>query len=120
MSSVIPSFKPLAGFSWGRWLGSWVGVAMTPLFPMLNWIFAPYFSLEKILAYGAKVETLVQYQAALTQLGSGILLGRILPSLLLCLALCILFSVGFARLGGWIEQRIREILFKKNYSGSIL
>ena len=106
MSSTIQPVKLLAGFSWGRWLGSWLGMALMPLFPMLNWIFEPYFSLKKMLAHGATLETLDQYQAALNHLGANILWGRILPLLLLCLAFCMMFSWAFGMAGAMLEQRL--------------
>jgi hypothetical protein len=102
----VPQNKPL-GFSLGRLLGSWLGVILTPLLPMLKWIFAPYFPIASNLAHGVTVSSLSQLQGQLVQLGSGVLMGIILPQLLLCLAVCVGFSWAFGWLGNLMESRLR-------------
>jgi hypothetical protein len=96
-------------FSVGRFLGSWMGVALTPLWPMLKWIFAPYCPVDQMLRQGLSVASVSQFQAEMSELGSGVLLGRILPELLLCLGGCVLLSWAFGLLGNILEERLRGI-----------
>lgn len=97
-----------SGFSVGRLLGSWLGLALTPLWPMLRWIFAPFFPAGQLPEGAIAIGTVVQFSNVLQHMDAITLLGRILPQLLLCLGVCMLFSTTFGRLGDLIECKFRS------------
>lgn len=114
MSLPIESvFKSLglkhSGFSMGRFLGSWVGILATPLWPMLKWTFFPFFPAAKIPTGAISVNTVVQFNTMIQQLSPSALLLHVLPGLLLCLGVCILFSTAFGWMGEKLEFQLRQL-----------
>jgi hypothetical protein len=96
------------GFSVGRLLGSWLGLALTPLWPMLKWIFSPFFLAGQLSGGSISVQTALQFNHVIQHMDALTLLSRILPQLLLCLGVCMLFSHTFGRLGTLAEGRFRQ------------
>jgi len=97
----------LSRISTGRLLGGWLGLAMTPLSAMLKWIFSPYLSLGPLPLETFSVGMLFQFQEQIHHIAPQILLGRILPQLILCMAVCVGMSSAFSWLGHQLEERIR-------------
>lgn len=76
---------------------------------MLKWIFAPCIPAGQLPSESISISTILQVQAHLQQAEPGFLLGHILPLLLLCLGVCILYSTTFGWLGGWVENRLKKV-----------
>jgi hypothetical protein len=97
-----------SGFSPGRLLGSWLGLALTPLGPMLQWIFSPFFPASQLPGGPISLQMMLQFNNVIQQMDALTLLTRILPQLLLCLGVCLLFSHTFSWIGGRLESGIKS------------
>ena len=107
-SVMQPLGLKMSGFSIGRFLGSWLGIILTPLWPMLKWIFSPFFPAGNMPSGSISVSMVLEFNRIIQHLDAATLLTRILPQLLLCMGVCILFSTAFGWLGGSLEHRLRH------------